>query len=54
MPRGFAFPQGTDLWLPLPMRDSEMQVRRFHFLRIVGRVAGGSTFAAVDRGYAPG
>jgi putative ABC transport system permease protein len=48
MPRGFAFPQGTDLWLPLPMRNSEMQVRRFHFLRIVGRVAGGSTFAAAQ------
>jgi len=48
MPRGFAFPQGTDLWLPLPLRNSEMQVRRFHFLRIVGRVAGGSTFAAAQ------
>jgi putative ABC transport system permease protein len=48
MPRGFGFPQGTDLWLPLAMRDPEMQVRRFHFLRIVGRVAPGSTFAAAQ------
>jgi len=48
MPRGFAFPQGTDLWLPLAMREPEMQIRRFHFLRIVGRVAGGSTVAAAQ------
>ena len=38
MPAGFEFPQAVQLWNPLPFKMDEMQVRRFHFIRAIGRL----------------
>jgi predicted permease len=43
MPAGFEFPKSVQLWSPLPFRSDEMQVRRFHFLRVIGRLKRGVT-----------
>jgi len=43
MPAGFEFPQGARLWNPLPFKLDEMNVRRFHFLRVIGRLKAGVT-----------
>ena len=53
MPAGFRLPYGEatlatrpiDLYLPLPLDAPESQVRRFHFLRLVGRLAPGVSMA---------
>jgi putative ABC transport system permease protein len=31
-------PGPVDVWMPLPLRGGEMQVRRYHFLMLVGRL----------------
>jgi putative ABC transport system permease protein len=49
MPAGFALPfdafirltDPIDLYAPLTFNDSEFQVRRFHFLRVIGRLRPG-------------
>ncbi len=49
MPAGFALPfdafirltDPVDLYAPLTFNDSEFQVRRFHFLRVIGRLRPG-------------
>jgi putative ABC transport system permease protein len=49
MPAGFALPfdsfirltDPVDLYAPLTFNDSEFQVRRFHFLRVIGRLKPG-------------
>ena len=49
MPAGFALPfdafirltDPVDLYAPLTFNDSEFQVRRFHFLRLIGRLKPG-------------
>jgi putative ABC transport system permease protein len=43
MPAGVTFPQDTDVWMPIALRNAEAQVRRFHFFRIVGRLDGDSS-----------
>ena len=43
MPAGFEFPKQARLWNPLPFKYDEMNVRRFHFLRAVGRLKPGVT-----------
>src|SRR5262249_17522865 len=43
MPAGLEFPQGAQLWNPLPFKLDEMNVRRFHFLRVIGRLKAGVT-----------
>ncbi|HXW07398.1 MAG TPA: ABC transporter permease [Vicinamibacterales bacterium] len=51
MPAGFALPfdpfirlsDPVDLYVPLALDDPEAQVRRFHFLRLIGRLAGGAS-----------
>jgi putative ABC transport system permease protein len=48
MPAGFRFPAGAEVWTPLLLRGAEAQVRRFHFLRIVGRLNGGATLAGAQ------
>jgi putative ABC transport system permease protein len=53
MPAGFRLPydeatlasRPIDLYLPLPLDAPETQVRRFHFLRLVGRLAPGVSLA---------
>jgi putative ABC transport system permease protein len=48
MPAGFGFPSGTEVWTPLSLSGPGAQVRRFHFLRIVGRLDGGATLAGAQ------
>src|SRR5580700_1123636 len=43
MPPGFDFPTGAQIWQPLPFGYVELQVRRFHFLRVIGRLKPGIT-----------
>ncbi len=51
MPAGFALPfdafirltDPVDLYAPLTFNDSEFQVRRFHFLRLIGRLKPGAS-----------
>ncbi len=43
MPAGFQFPREVDLWTPFPFRAPQTSVRRFHFLRVVGRLKPGVT-----------
>jgi predicted permease len=44
MPPGFAFPAGTDLWLPLEIAEPSPS-RTAHNHRVVGRLAPGATLA---------
>src|SRR5579872_339258 len=41
MPPGFEFPKDAQLWQPMPFGYEELKVRRFHFLRVVGRLKSG-------------
>ncbi len=43
MPPSFNFPQGAELWRPLAFGSEDSSVRRFHFLRPVGRLKEGVT-----------
>lgn len=49
MPEGFDFPAGTEVWAPIPFGGAGTSVRRFHFLRPVGRLAAGVSPAAAER-----
>src|SRR5574341_168665 len=48
MPPSFQFPASVEVWMPLPLRSSEFQVRRFHFLRLIGRLRDGVAFASAQ------
>jgi putative ABC transport system permease protein len=48
MPAGFEFPKGAELWQPAPFGYVEMQVRRFHFLHVVGRLKPGISIGRAD------
>ena len=48
MPAGFRFPTGTEVWTSLPLVGPEAQIRRFHYLRLVGRLDGGATLAGAQ------
>ena len=48
MPAGFEFPKGTELWQPAPFGYVELQVRRFHFLHVVGRLKPGISMERAD------
>jgi putative ABC transport system permease protein len=48
MQAGFDFPGGVEVWTPLPLRSGEMHVRRFHFLRLLGRLSHGATPASAQ------
>jgi putative ABC transport system permease protein len=48
MRAGFEFPAGTEVWTPLSLRSREAQVRRFHFLRLIGRVRDGAALAGAQ------
>jgi putative ABC transport system permease protein len=39
MPPTFRYPPDADVWMPLPLASPDMQVRKFHFLRPIGRLA---------------
>jgi len=41
MPESFRFPLETEIWAPLPLGLPDYQIRRFHFLKLVGRLAPG-------------
>ena len=43
MPAPFSFPAGAELWRPLPLDDPNYQIRRFHFMNAVGRLAPGTS-----------
>ncbi len=48
MPAGFEFPKAVQLWNPLPFKMDEMQVRRFHFIRTIGRLKPGVTLGQAE------
>jgi putative ABC transport system permease protein len=48
MPAGFDFPKGAQIWQPAPFGYSEMQVRRFHFLMVLGRLKSGVSIGQAD------
>ena len=39
LPADMAFVDASDVWIPLPFHGANMSIRRFHFLRVVGRLA---------------
>ncbi|HLJ48895.1 MAG TPA: ABC transporter permease [Bryobacteraceae bacterium] len=43
MPPEFTFPKEVQLWQTLPFGRDELKVRRFHFLRVIGRLKSGVT-----------
>jgi putative ABC transport system permease protein len=48
MPAGFDFPKGAQLWQPAPFGYVEMQVRRFHFMAVIGRLRPGVSIRYAD------
>jgi len=52
LPEGFELLAPVDIWAPLPFGGEDMSVRRFHFLRVIGKlragVDGSAAQAAVD------
>jgi predicted permease len=47
MPRGFDYPLGMDLWVPLRFSASDLATQRgAHYLTVIGRLAGGVSLAA--------
>jgi predicted permease len=49
MPPALDRTMDVQLWRPIPFNTSETSVRRFHFLRLVGRLAPGVTLAQAQR-----
>jgi putative ABC transport system permease protein len=46
MPAGFHFPDGdTDFWVPIGLRPDQRAARNSHYLRVVGRLRDGVTWA---------
>ncbi|MGA2593654.1 MAG: ABC transporter permease [Bryobacteraceae bacterium] len=48
MPPGFDFPKDAQIWQPIPFGYAELKVRRFHFLRVVGRLKPGVTIEQAE------
>lgn len=48
LPAGFELLDPTDVWLPLAFGDDDMTVRRFHFLRALGRLRDGVVLNAAQ------
>ena len=48
MPPGIDFPKDAQLWQPLPFGYAELRVRRFHFLRVIGRLEPGVTIEQAE------
>jgi len=48
MPAGFEFPKDAQIWQPAPFGYAEMQVRRFHFMHVIGRLKPGVSLAQAD------
>lgn len=48
MPPGFEFPKEAQMWQPLPFGYQELKVRRFHFLRVIGRLKPGITIQQAE------
>jgi len=49
MPRGFDYPRGTDLWIPLAMNEAEQRARKgMRLLNAVGRAAPNAGLAEVN------
>ena len=48
MPRRFAYPEGTEIWRPMPYPMLHESQRRFHFLNPVGRLRPGTTLEQAD------
>lgn len=50
MPAGFTYPDGSDLWLPLPFTPEQIATQRgAHYLDVVGRLRRGVTLDAASR-----
>src|SRR5262245_26058296 len=45
MPGHFRFPRDVEIWVPLPLELPDYQIRRFHFLSVVGRLVPGASLA---------
>jgi putative ABC transport system permease protein len=43
MPAGFQFPRASEIWTPITFRIPQTSVRRFHFLRPIGRLKPGAS-----------
>jgi putative ABC transport system permease protein len=43
MPRSFAFPERSDLWVPMAFRGNEINAHGAKYLGAIGRLAGGAT-----------
>lgn len=48
LPPGFRWLVPTDVWFPLPFDAERMQVRRFHFLHLVGRLRSDASMDQAD------
>jgi putative ABC transport system permease protein len=48
LPPGLSLPTGAQVWLPVPMLAEGYQVRRFHFLRPIARLAEGVSVEAAQ------
>jgi hypothetical protein len=47
MPAGFHFPDAkTDFWIPIGFRPDQLTARNSHYLRVVGRLRDGASWAA--------
>ena len=49
MPRGFAIPDRSDIWVPLALTPEQWQVRGSHYLLVIARLKPGVTVAAAQR-----
>ncbi len=48
MPKGFDFPEGTDIWVPLSFEPGEMKERMSLYLDVYGRLQAGSGVREAD------
>ena len=48
LPADMAFVDASDVWVPLPFHGANTSIRRFHFLRVVGRLAPDASLSAAQ------
>ncbi len=48
LPADMAFVDASDVWIPMPFHGANTSIRRFHFLRVVGRLAPDVSIAAAQ------
>ena len=48
MPRGFTFPESTEIWTPLSMSEKEWNQRGGHYLAGIARLKAGATVASAE------